>query len=54
MMKNLMTAYFANAAKRAQYRQMRDEIASLSRREALDLGIYPEDASKIAAQAVWG
>lgn len=53
-MKHLMTAYFANAAKRAQFRRMRDEIASLSRRDALDLGIFPEDATKIAAQAVWG
>ena len=57
-MKNLMTAYFAaaynRAAKRAQYRKMRDEIANLSRRDALDLGIYPEDASRLAAAAVWG
>ena len=53
-MKRLMTAYFNNAAKRAQFRRMRDEIASLSRRDALDLGIFPEDATKIAAQAVWG
>jgi uncharacterized protein YjiS (DUF1127 family) len=53
-MKNLMTAYFANAAKRAQYRQIRNEIANLSRRDALDMGIYPEDAAKIAAKAVWG
>lgn len=53
-MKNLMTAYFANAAKRAQYRKIRDEIAGLSRREALDLGIYPEDAAQIAARSVWG
>ena len=53
-MKKLMNAYFANAAKRAQYRKIRNEIASLSRRDALDMGIYPEDAAKIAAQAVWG
>ena len=53
-MKNLMTAYFANAAKRAQYRRMRNEIASLSRRDALDLGIFPEDAAQIASTAVWG
>ena len=53
-MKNLMTAYFASAAKRAQFRRMRDEIASLSRRDALDLGIFPEDAAQIASKAVWG
>ena len=54
MMKHLMTAYYAHAAKRAQFRRMRDEIASLSHRDALDLGIFPEDATEIAAQAVWG
>ena len=53
-MKNLMTAYIEGAAKRAQYRRMRNEIASLSRRDALDLGIFPEDATRIASQAVWG
>ena len=53
-MKNLMNAYLAGAAKRAQYRQMRDEIANMPRRDALDLGIYPEDAAKIAARAIWG
>ena len=53
-MKNLFAAYHAHAAKRAQFRRMRDEIASLSRRDALDLGIFPEDAVKIASKAVWG
>ena len=53
-MLNLLNAYYAHAAKRAQYRQMRNEIASLSRRDALDLGIYPEDADQIAHRAVWG
>ena len=53
-MLNLLTAYYANAAKRAKYRQIRNEIASLSRRDALDLGIYPEDAAQIAHRAVWG
>ena len=53
-MTNFLTAYFANAAKRAEYRRLRNEIASLSRRDALDMGIYPEDAARIAAKAVWG
>jgi len=53
-MKNLMTTLLTNAAKRRQFRMLRDEIASLSRRDALDLGIFPEDAVKIASQAVWG
>ena len=53
-MKNLIATLRANAAKRAQYRQMRDEIANMPRHVALDIGIYPEDAARIAAKAVWG
>ncbi len=53
-MKNLYAAMKANAAKRAQYRQMRDEIATMPRSVALELGIFPEDAARIASQAVWG
>ena len=53
-MKNLIATLRANAAKRAEYRQMRDEIARMPRRMALDLGFYPEDAARIAAKAVWG
>ena len=32
----------------------RDEIAGMERRVALDLGIFPEDADRIARKAVWG
>lgn len=53
-MKKLFATLRANAAKRAQYRQMRDEIANMPRHVALDIGIYPEDAARIAAKAVWG
>ena len=53
-MKNLFAAYRDYAAKRALYLRTRNEIASLSRAEAIDLGIYPEDAARIARQAVWG
>lgn len=53
-MKNLFATLRANAAKRAEYRRTRDEIASLPRYIALDLGFYPEDASEIARKAVWG
>ena len=53
-MKNLFAAFRANAAKRAQYRQMRDEIATMPRHVALDLGIFPEDADRIASRAIWG
>ena len=53
-MKNLIATYRVNAAKRALYRRTRDEIAGLSRQDALELGIYPEDAARIAHAAVWG
>jgi hypothetical protein len=53
-MKNYIAAYRANAAKRALYRRTRDEIASLPRSIALDLGIFPEDADRLARESVWG
>lgn len=42
------------AANRALYRRTRDEIAHMPRHVALDLGIYPEDADRIAYTAVYG
>ena len=53
-MMNFITAYRANAVKRALYRRTRDEIAALPRQAALDLGIFPEDAARIARESVWG
>lgn len=53
-MKTLIAQYRAAAAQRALYRRTRDEIAAMPRDVALDLGIYPEDAARIAYQAVWG
>lgn len=53
-MKSLFAKYRAEAAKMAAYRRTRDEIARLPRSVALDLGIFPEDADKIAREAVWG
>ena len=53
-MLNLIATYRANAAKRALYRRTRDEIAQMPRSVALDLGIFPEDAERIAYRAVWG
>lgn len=50
VIEKLMTA----ARDRARYRQTRDEIARMPLDVALDLGIYPGDAEKIARQAVWG
>ena len=53
-MKNLIAQLREAAAKRALYRRTRDEIAHLSLSEAIDLGIYPGDAERLARQAVWG
>jgi uncharacterized protein YjiS (DUF1127 family) len=38
----------------ARYRQTRDEIANLPLDVALDLGLYPGDADRIARDAVYG
>lgn len=53
-MKNLLAAYKTYAQQHALYRRTRDEIAHMSHAEALDLGIYPGDAARLARQAVWG
>ena len=53
-MKNFLATYRAHAAQRAQYRRIRDEIASLPREVAIDLGIFPQDAERMAYEAVWG
>jgi hypothetical protein len=38
----------------ARYRQTRDEIANLPADIALDTGLYPGDAERIAREAVYG
>ncbi|MDO8985893.1 hypothetical protein [Cypionkella sp.] len=53
-MKSLIAQLRAAAEKHALYRRTRDEIAGMPRRVALDLGIFPEDAERIAHKAVWG
>ena len=53
-MKSLIAQLRAAAEKQALYRRTRDEIAGMPRRVALDLGIFPEDAERIARKAVWG
>lgn len=53
-MKNFIANLRTRAAQHATYRRIRDEIASLSHAEALDLGIFPGDADRMARQAVWG
>lgn len=44
----------AAAEMHARYRRTRDEIARMPRDVALDLGIFPEDAERIARKAVYG
>ena len=53
-MKTLYAKYREEAAKMATYRQTKTAIANMSRSVAIDLGIFPEDADKIAREAVWG
>ncbi len=50
VIEKLMTA----ARNQALYRQTRNEIARMPMDVALDLGIYPGDADRIAREAVWG
>ena len=54
MMKTLIAHLRTLAANQATFRRLRAEIAGLSHAEALDLGIFPGDADRIARQAVWG
>ncbi len=53
-MKHLFARYRAEAVNFALYRKTRDEIAMLPRSVAIDLGLFPEDADRIAREAVWG
>ncbi len=53
-MKTLIARLRDTAAKHAAYARIRDEIAALTEAQALDLGIFPADADRIARKAVWG
>lgn len=53
-MKQLIANYRNAARKRAQYNEIRDEIARMPQDVALDLNIYRGDADRIARQAVYG
>jgi hypothetical protein len=53
-MKKFIADYRKAAAERALYRKTRDEIATMPRSIAIDLGIFPEDADRLAREAVWG
>lgn len=51
-MKSLIARLRDTAEKHAAYRRLRHEIATLPKAEALDLGIFPGDAERIARKAV--
>ncbi|MCR9069214.1 MAG: hypothetical protein NXH79_10250 [Rhodobacteraceae bacterium] len=53
-MTQLMTRLKTAAAKRAAYRRTVDEISRMPLDVALDLGLFREDARKIAYRAVYG
>lgn len=53
-MTTIITRLRDAAAKRAAYNRTVDEISRLPLDVALDLGIFREDAHKIAMQAVYG
>ena len=43
-----------SAVNYARYRKTRDEIANLPADIALDIGVFPADAERIAREAVYG
>ena len=53
-MTTIMTRLRSAAAKRAAYNRTVHEISSMPLDVALDLGIFREDAEKIAMKAVYG
>ncbi len=53
-MKNFLARVEKEAHRRAEYRRIRDEIAGLSWRDQLDMGINASDADQIARQMIWG
>ncbi|MGA0542702.1 hypothetical protein [Neotabrizicola sp. VNH66] len=50
----MLTMIREAARKHTLYRRTRDEIARMPREVALDLNLFPEDAQRIAYEAVYG
>lgn len=40
--------------KRVAYNRLKHELSAMSRETAIDLGMFREDAAKIASKAVYG
>lgn len=53
-MKNFLARVELEAHRRAEFRRIRDEIAGLSWRDQLDIGINSGDAERIARQMIRG
>ncbi|MBW4707538.1 hypothetical protein KX928_07045 [Roseobacter sp. YSTF-M11] len=53
-MTNMMTKLKTAAAKRAQFNRTYNELRSMSRTVAWDLGMFPEDAYEVAYRHVYG
>ncbi|MCC5993431.1 MAG: hypothetical protein JJT99_13015 [Rhodobacteraceae bacterium] len=53
-MTTLLSRIQNSLRKRAAYQRTKAEIASIPLATAIDLDIYPPDAPKIAARAVYG
>lgn len=51
---SIYTTVVSAMQKRVRYNRTRYEIATMPQDVAIDLGIFREDASKIAAKAVYG
>ena len=41
-------------AKRVAYARLKNELASMPQETAIDLGMFREDAGKVAAKAIYG
>ncbi len=50
----VLTNLRAAMLKRAEYTRTKYEISNMPYEVAVDLGIFPEDAPKIASKAVYG
>ncbi|MGJ8623808.1 MAG: hypothetical protein ACSHW1_13675 [Yoonia sp.] len=50
----VMTTVRTAIQKRVTYNRIKHEIATMPQETAIDVGIFREDAAKIAAKAVYG
>lgn len=53
-MNSIMTRLKSAATKRAEFNRTYNELRTMSRATAIDLGMFPEDAYKVAYSHVYG